>query len=70
MADWNKIKEEVGEKIAILEALDKSQQGTVLYDNIMRDLILPAVTHLARFCECVQEEGEQDEQDTTTIRLG
>lgn len=64
MADWKKIKEEVGEKIAILEALDESQQGTILHENIMRDLIMPAVTHLAHFCECVKEE--ENEQDTIT----
>jgi len=61
MTDWDKIKKEVNEKIVVLEALDESQEGTVLHPNIMRDLIMPAVTHLARFCECVQEEHEPDQ---------
>lgn len=61
MADWKKIREEVGEKIAILEALDKELEGSVLQPNVMRDLIKPALTHLARFCACVQEENEPDQ---------
>ncbi len=60
MADFDKMRKEVNKKIDIMEALYGSLDDNPLEDNIIRDLITPALSFLAQFCECIQEENDDE----------
>lgn len=53
MANWNVIRKDVNDKIDLLEITEKGLKDDLTRDLIVRDLILPAATFLAKFCECV-----------------
>lgn len=54
--DWKGAMEDVCERIGLLRAGLAAIEGTELRHAYMRDLVLPAMELLARFCACVNIE--------------
>ena len=63
MADFDIMRKEVNEKIDIMEALYGSLDDNPLKDNIIRDLITPALSFLAQFCECIKEDEDDSNEE-------
>ena len=56
--DWEKLKQDVDGKIDALEVIHNGLKSGVSKKLIERDLIGPALAHLARFCACVEVRSE------------
>lgn len=60
-ADWDKLEQQVRERIAILRAIVTDLDASPISDKLANDLILPAVALLADFCTRVTIDDEAAE---------
>jgi len=68
-ADWKHLRDEVNQKIDLLEHLVNTLDPSPVNDKIADDLVLPCMKYLAAFCTAVKIEPVCDEDETTSHGL-
>lgn len=59
-ADWDKLHDDVSERIQLIEQAVKNLEPNPLNDKIANELFMPALKLLADFCTRIQIEREPD----------